>query len=368
VRAHSANNRIRLAVIGCNPQSARVLDAFVRNGDVQWVAGCDSPANLRGFMMGRRNTFDPQMVADYRRILDRADIDAVLVGAPAFSDPQVTIDAVSAGKDLYVENPAARTIEHIRAMLDAARRSTRVIQFGFEQRSGIHVAEAKTIIDSGLLGHVRHVAIVQHGGGLLADAGAPHVDIAHWFMKADRHIPRTTAAVGLFLNTENPAPAQEPDTFSISWEYDNFVMTFANGETPCPADVIDGCGTLFIGANGSLHVSRTGYALRRPLPRAIRRERPLPPSTAGHANASRPDSQTVGATTDGNPLRRVAAAEDALARHVRNFLDCVRSRRAPNADVEIGYHSTLPCLLALESMRRNAALGWDAATRMSTTL
>jgi hypothetical protein len=117
-------------------------------------------------------------------------------------------------------------------------------------------------------------------------------------------------------------------------------MTFANGEAACPADGIDGCGPMFIGANGSLHVGRMGYALRPPQPRTIRKGRPVPSRGRG-------------------------AEDEPFEAHVRNFIDCVRSRRAPNADMEIGYHSTLPCLLALESMRRNTALAWDARTRTS---
>ena len=115
-------------------------------------------------------------------------------------------------------------------------------------------------------------------------------------MNADNKIPRKTAAVGLFLNTQNPDPEQVPDTFSISWEYDNFVMTFANGEVPRPQDDIEGWGTFFIGGNGSLQVNRMGYALRPPVPRTIRKVRPAAPADRGErqpsATAARQSSGT----------------------------------------------------------------------------
>lgn len=364
-RVQGANNRIRLAVIGCDHRSGRVFDSFARNAAVQCLAGCDmNPPKLTGFMADARKTFNLPMVTDYRRILDRKDIDAVLIGTPDFSHARIAIDATSAGKDVYVETMTATTVEHLNAMLYASRTSKQIIQVGNEPRSGDHFAEAKTIIDSGVLGNIRHVAIVQPGTGLVGDLGGHHVDVAHWFMNADAKIPQKTAAIGLFLNTPDPDPEQLPDTFSISWEYDNFVMTFANREVPQAQGSIGGDGTFFIGSNGSLQVNRTGYALRPPVPRTIRKARPrlAPIATSVHRGGSTPVERKVHI----NP--RGADGVDAIDAHVKNFLDCIRSRQQPSAHMEIGYHSALPCLLAVESMRQNTALGWDAAARRSRPL
>jgi predicted dehydrogenase len=270
---------------------------------------------------------------------------------------------MAAGKDVYVETPAANTIRRINAMLDAHKKSNRVVQIGTEQRSRDHFAEAKRIIDSGVLGTIRHVAIVQPGR-YDSSGGADHVDVAHWFMNADHKIPDKTAAVGLFLDTQNPDMDQVPGTFSISWEYDNFVMTFANGEVPRPYDDIGGSGTFFIGSNGSLQVNRLGYAMRPPLPRPIRTSEPLP-SPAGAAGAAAARGGTAAGTKVYLNPRIGIEKDHPLDAHVRNFLDCMRSREKPNADMEIGYHSALPCLLALEAMQQNRVLGWDAAARRS---
>jgi predicted dehydrogenase len=425
-RVQGANNRVRLAVIGCGSRSGRVFDSFARNTDVEWLAGCEvNPAKLQGFMTPARQTFKLQMVTDYRRILDRKDIDAVLVGTPDFSHARITIDAINAGKDVYVEKPAANTVERINAMLDAYKKSNRVVQIGTQQRSGDHFAEAKQIIDSGVLGNIRHVAVVQpgnytnsrqqpqpiperldwnmwqllklplgaleqpfslnrlgfrawyeYGSGLVGDRGAHHVDVAHWFMNADTKIPKKTAAVGLFLNTQDPDPQMVPDTFSISWEYDNFVMTFANGEVPRPQDHLEGWGTFFIGGNGSLQVNRMGYVLRPPVARTVRKQGSLPPPTAGTANPSAGPAPATAPRGGGTPVEmklylnpRGGVDEDhPLDVHVRNFLDCIKSRQKPNADMEIGYNSALPCLLALEAMQQNKVLGWDAAARRSRPL
>ena len=365
-RVKGANNRIRLAVIGCGSRSGRVFDAFARHTEVEWLAGCEvNPARLQSFMTPARQSLKLQMATDYRRILNRKDIDAVLIGTTDFSHAETTVDAISAGKDVYVEKPAANTIEGINAMLEASRASKQIIQIGTEQRSGDHFVEAKKIVESGVLGNIRHVAIVQPGSAPIGGLGGHHVDIAHWFMNADHAVPHRTAAIGLFLNTQNPDAEQLPDTFSISWEYDNFVMTFANGDVPRPQDDIGSCGTFFIGGNGSLQVNRMGYALRPPMPRTTRNDGRLPPATKSDVNRG-------GATQVGRNIcvntHKGADADGALHAHVKNFLDCVRSRRAPNAHMEIGYHSELPCLLALEAMRQNKVLEWDAATRTSKAL
>ena len=85
------NNRRRLAVIGCGNRAGRVFDAFARQNDVQWVAGCEvNDQRLTGFMTPARQTFKLDVVKDYRRILDRKDVDAVLIGTPDFAHARMT--------------------------------------------------------------------------------------------------------------------------------------------------------------------------------------------------------------------------------------------------------------------------------------
>ena len=286
-----ANDRIRMAVIGCGNRAGRVFDAFARQSNVQWVAGAEvNKAKLDSWMNPARQTFKLDMAGDYRRILDRKDVDAVLIGTPDHWHAQQTIDAISAGKDVYVEKPASNNVPRLNAMLDAYRKGKQVVQVGTQQRSWDHFIEAKKFLDSGALGNVTHVYIVQpgsyarakeaeqpvpagldwdmwqgpapkkafkpsrlgfrawydYGGGLVADWGAHHVDVAHWFMNADRKVPLRTAATGAFLAVPDADPEQVPDTFSISWLYDKFIMTFANGEVPRAQDNIEGWGVFFV--------------------------------------------------------------------------------------------------------------------------
>jgi predicted dehydrogenase len=439
-----ANDRIRLAVIGCGNRSGRVFDAFARQSNVQWIAGAEvNKAKLDSFMTPARQTFKLDMVGDYRRILERKDVDAVLIGTPDHWHSQQTIDAISAGKDVYVEKPAANTVPRLNAMLDAYKKGKQVVQVGTQQRSWDHFIEAKKFLDSGALGNVTHVYIVQpgayarpkeaeqpvpagldwdmwqgpapkkpfkpsrlgfrawyeYGGGLVADWGAHHVDVAHWFMNADTKIPLKTAATGAFLAVPDADPEQVPDTFSISWLYEKFILTFANGEVPRAQDDLEGWGVFFVSPQrGTLQVNRMGWAVRPPVARTIRKQGPPPPPTAGGMTLGAVPAAGAGPGAPGGPgggpggggrgrgggrggsdlppveykvyLNPKGGVEEdyPLDAHVQNFLACMKSRQKPAADMEIGYHAALPCLLALEALQQSKTLGWDAGARKSRAL
>ena len=191
-------------------------------------------------------------------------------------------------------------------------------------------------------GRLRWRAFYDYGGGLVSDWGVHLVDIAHLALKADLKAPLLTSAAAQYVNLDNPEKDQCPDAFSISWTYDNFVMSFTN------AIVHDWefgrQGTYFFGPNGSLLVHRSGFEVR---PR---------PAQGGRGGTPPPP----------NPLqaRRRPFLEnyqndpDTIA-HARDFLDCVKSRKKPVGDIEIGYYSSLPTLLALHAIREGKTFKYD---------
>ena len=404
-----ANDRIRMAVIGCGTRAGRVFDSFGRAADCRFVAAAEvNKAKLDTWMTPARQAFKLDTVVDYRRILDRKDVDAVLIATPDHSHSRITIDAIAAGKDVYCEKPASNSIPRVNAMLDAYKQSKQIVQIGTQQRSWDHFMEAKKVLDAGTLGTVMHVTIVQpgsyararepeqpvppgldwdlwqldaprrpfkptrlgfrawyaYGSGLIGDWGAHHIDVVHWFMNADGKVPLKTAASGEFLIVPDADREMVPDTFSISWVYDNFLMTFANAEVYM-ADGIENWGVFFIGTRGSLQVNRQGYAVRPVIPHIVRKQgAPPPPSGSGNSRNTQPP---IEAKLFVNP--RGGVEEDyPLDAHTRNFLDCVKSRQRPNAHMEIGYYAALPALLALESLAQGRVLGWDAAARKSKPL
>ena len=244
-----ANDRIRMAIIGTGNRGGRVFDSLSRHKDCQFLAAAEvNKAKLDQWMTPARQTFNLKVEGDYRRILERKDIDAVLIATPDHWHSQQLVDAISAGKDVYCEKPASNTIPRLNAMLDAYTKGKQIVQIGTHQRSWDHFIEAKKVVDDGTLGKVTQVVIVQpgwyarpkeaeapvpegldwdmwqgpapkrpfkpsrlgfrawyaYGGGMIADWGAHHVDVAHWFMNADGKCPCARPRMALSWPSRTP--------------------------------------------------------------------------------------------------------------------------------------------------------------------
>jgi predicted dehydrogenase len=384
-----ANDRVRMAVIGCGTRGSMVTGFFQRHQDCEFVAVCDVAGSRRDTLAtklrdGGKKTIDT--VEDYRRILDRADVDAVLVATPDHWHGPIMIEACAAGKDVYVEKPVSNAIEPALKMIEAARAHARVVQVGLQQRQGEHFKEAAALIQDGVLGRVTHVELrfpnaytmppeptqdppadlnwdlfqgpaprhpykpsrqrrwrtyYDYGGGLVTDWGVHLVDVAHWYLKADGKAPTLTMAGAQYVNVANPEHDQVPDAFTVAWQYDDFVMSFTN-----TARTQEGAfglqGTYFYGPKGSLLVNRQGFEIRPAQPP----RNPAPDAPKPLTPRLRPFPENY----ENDP--------DTIA-HARDFLDCVKSRQRPVGDIEIGFSSSLPCLLAIQAIRQGRAIAWD---------
>ena len=157
-RAHAGigpNDKINLAVIGCGGMGSRHIEALAVNENCNLAALCD--VYIPRYAAGQKTVEDlagkkPDGYQDFRRILERNDIDAVLIATPDHWHPLLTILGCEAGKDVYVEKPACTTVEEGRAMVNAARRYGAVVQVGTQQRSMPLFQQAIDIIHSGKLG------------------------------------------------------------------------------------------------------------------------------------------------------------------------------------------------------------------------
>jgi predicted dehydrogenase len=255
--AQGAGDRIRVGLIGCGNRGNQVATDWIKHKDSVFVAACDvardrldQTAARLGQAQG--NTVDG--VEDYRRILDRKDVDAVLIATPDHWHSPMTIDALAAGKDIYVEKPVSNDIGAAMRMLEAARRSDRIVQVGLQQRSWHHFQEAAKLFQDGYIGgSVNHCQMCppggggfgggrgqqpqtaqappegfnwelfqgpakrkpfvparrqwrgwyDYGGGNLTDWGVHLTDIMNWFMRADGTAPGRTACA-------SPAPGTAP--------------------------------------------------------------------------------------------------------------------------------------------------------------
>lgn len=380
-----ANDRIQAALIGCGTRGEMLHRFFSAHADCRFVAACDVAKTrlekTAATMAGKVDTY-----GDYRRILERRDVDAVVVATPDHWHSPMTVEACAAGKDVYVEKPVSNSIEAGQKMVEAARRYNRVVAVGLNQRSTTHYQEAAKLVQDGYIGAVTHVGLsyegsytrppeaateppadldwemfqgpaprrpykpsrqrswrsyYDYGGGLVTDWGVHLIDIAHWYLKTETQAPLLTSAAAQYVNVAVPERDQVPDAFICTWQYDRYVMSFTNAVLPNPGFAFH--GSCFFGTRGCLLVHRNGFLVR--------------PARGGRVAAGSDALPPVEEKV--RPYRENYQDDENTRAHARDFLDCVKSRRRPVVDIEPGFYSTLPALIALLSIQHGRMFRWD---------
>ena len=135
-RALGANERVRIGLIGTGNRGCQVLSAFLKHADVEVSALCDVSRSTVDAANAKHLAGKAEVYGDFRKIVDRKDIDAVIIATPDHWHAIQTITACNAGKDVYCEKPLSKTIHEGRRMVEAARRNKRVVQMGTHRRSG----------------------------------------------------------------------------------------------------------------------------------------------------------------------------------------------------------------------------------------
>ncbi len=386
-RVIGANDRIRFALIGCGGMGRGDMADFLKAGKTEVVALCD--VDQSQMAKAHKDVVDPAggkadlTTQDFRRVLDRDDIDAVIVATPDHWHALPSVEACKAGKDVYVEKPLAITVWEGRQMVKAARKYDRVVQMGTQQRSGSAYGAAKEYVESGQLGKVRLVRcwayldwkgetphqpdgpapqgvdydmwlgptakrefnpnrfhftfrwFWEYSGGLMTDWGAHMIDIANWYMG----IKAPSSAMSVGGKFAYPKDAMiTPDTQQVLWEFPQFSMIWehALGVGRGPYDREH--GVALHGENGILVIDRAGWEV---YPETDRIERPRKFKIAG------------------KPRENVGSGDDMHLAHVENFLDCMRSREKPHSDVEIGHDSMIACHLGNAAVRTGRRVYWD---------
>jgi predicted dehydrogenase len=207
-------------------------------------------------------------------------------------------------------------------------------------------------------------AFYDYSGGTLLDWGTHLTDITNWYMNVEA--PLTCSGSGQYARTGIVLPEMLPDTLSVTWKYPKFVATYKNSVESNPD--WDTQGNHFIGTGGWLHVNRTEYRVRAggggrgpaPAPAAAAPGAPaaagvVPPAGRGGAGRGAPAPPRFEPITerfryDGNPSDHA---------HVRNFLDCVKSRQDPIVSIDTGFYSTLPTLMAVLAVRYDKTYSWN---------
>jgi predicted dehydrogenase len=383
-----ANDRIRVALIGCGGQGAFDLRNSLRIKNVQCVALCDPDDRqvervAKGVVQPVHSTADLLMVKDFRKVLELKDLEAVIVATPDHWHALPMIVACQAGKDVYVEKPLSLTIAEGRRMVEAARKYDRVVQMGTHQRSASHYTQAIEYVRSGKLGKIRLVRtwayldwkgetpvlpdtdappeldydlwlgpapkrpfnqnhfhftfrwFWDYAGGLMTDWGAHMIDIANWGMG----IKAPSSAVSVGGKFGYPKDAMEtPDTQQVIWEFPEFSMIWEHALGVGRGPETREHGVAFHGNNGVLVVDRGGWEV--------------------YAETDRIDKRVREYKMTGLP-RQGIGMEDYHFLHVQNFVECIRSRKRPTCDVEIGHNSMIACHLGNVAYRLGRQVKWD---------
>lgn len=346
-RILGANDRIQVGAIGTGQRCQYLLSLLNKLGNNDIVAVCDVYEPHRSEATAKY-TQNARNCVDYHEVLDRKDIDAVVIGTPDHWHVPITIAAVRAGKDVYCEKPVTHTIEQGEPLIAAVHETQRVVQTGTQQRSWEHYLQAKQIIAEGTLGqitfirtywyqnHIAHQEDVHidtdkldwkqflgpvsyrpfdadqyahwrwywdFGGGAMTDLFVHWVDVAQWFMGQD--MPQRATATGFKALLMQ---RQTPDTMSAALLYPGFLVEFDSALL----GYIEGGGLMFRGTKAAMRLHRRGFTVYPEIPR--------------YSENYEPDNASI----------IVKSQHDGALDHMANFLDCMRTRKAPNASVEIG--------------------------------
>jgi len=346
-RAWGANERLQVGLIGCGGRLKGVIGSADQSGvPFDIVSVCDVYAPRRAEMKARSNATTATEHVDYREVTDDKTLDAVFIATPDHWHVRCATAALAAGKDVYLEKPVTHTLEEGEVLRKAVRSTKQVLQCGMQQRSWSHFRDAVDLIQGGALGKVPQVRTYwwqnygataswtakqpidqsqldwqkwlggapdqpftldkffrwrwywNFGGGAMTDLFTHWIDVVHWAMKSDE--PSTAFMLGdkrIFQEWDCP------DTIQAAFRYPNFDVVYEG----MMASSIDDGGLEFRGTEATLKLNRSGMAIYR-----------------------------EGIKGDRNPVLKEDNFEDGTIAHTRNFFDCIKSRKEPNAPVETG--------------------------------
>lgn len=392
--ATAPSNRITMACIGVGNQGCPVMQRFLQHDDCQILAVCDVNRGSHGYkepehFYGREPAQQEverhyaknrnsgaykgcESYSDFREILDRDDIDSVVIAAPDHWHSEMTVRAAEAGKDIYCEKPLGLTIGDQQEMVQAVRKHNRILQTGSHERSNPNVRKVVELVRSGAIGKVQRVVAnvgrhnmigpgpgwepmpvpegfdydmwlgpapdapyhkdrclyrfrfnYDYAGGQVTNFGAHSLDMAQWGLGMDHSGPVKVEHV--YAEYLPKGSLFNAATFThFNCEYENGVrLECVTGEPSVRC--------VFEGTEGLVRVDNQGRNFVT-IPRGIKESR------------------------YGSDVLDVYKSNDD---HQRNFLDCVKSREEPAAPVEIGHRSATVCHLGNIAMRLESELSWD---------
>jgi predicted dehydrogenase len=372
------NSRLNIAHIGVGTQGRGLMGGFLGKKECQVVAVCDVDTTRRE---AAKKTVEDRYAKDaganykgcaayndFREIIGRKDIDAVVIATPDHWHAYIAIAAVNAKKDVYCEKPLTETIHEAKELVKAVRKNDRVFQVGSMQRSSREFRVACELVQNGIIGDIKTIDVSvggpgkpcdlpteemepgldwdmwlgpapmrgynsvlsprgvhkhfpnwrnyrEYGGGMVTDWGAHHFDIAQWGMGMDASGP-----VEVF-------PADKPNaSHGVHYKYANGTEVFHK----------DGPGVLFHGTKGEVMVNRGKFAI-----------------TMGDKKIESPAEAEKEYLADAK-IKLYKSTD-----HKTDWIDAIKKRSKPICDVEVGARTVIVCHLVNLAYYHNAHIKWD---------
>ncbi len=391
----SPNGKLTMGCIGMGTQMRGLLGNFLGQ-DTRMVAVCDVDTTRRNAAKKRVDDFyknsDCQAYADFREIINRKDIDAVVIATPDHWHAIPTLAALRAGKDVYCEKPLTHNIHEAVEVMKAVDANKRVLQTGSMQRSSKEFRIACELVQNGVIGKIHHVecqfgdpgkpcdlaeepmepglewdmwcgpgpkrgyssvlsprgvhngfpnwrAYKEYGGGMVCDWGAHHIDIAQW---------------GLGMDNSGPVQVIAPDDANAKR---GCKLVYANG---IYVQHTDGFGVHFFGSNGEVKVNRgrfvlivDGKTIAEFAEKKVKKGEKAPKSETSCAAEVQKAERAY--------LKDAKIKLYESKNHVSDFMACVKSRTKPVTSEQVGGHSAICCHLMNQSYYNHAKFTWDPA-------
>ncbi|TWU40496.1 Gfo/Idh/MocA family protein [Novipirellula artificiosorum] len=368
---------------------------------VEIVSVCDVDSKMLGeaadlFEARQVSKKRPRTYASYEALLAEKDLDIVVIGTPDHWHALPMIAAVEAGADVYCQKPTGVDVMESKAMLDAARRTGRVVQVGTQRRSTPHLMEAKQkVVDAGLLGDIAYAevccyyhmrarkhpptiappeyldyeawagpapkipyselihprswrAFMEYGNGIVGDMCVHMLDMVRWQLGLGWP-KRISSSGGIFVDTESIANITDTQTATFAFDDLDVVWTHRSwGSAPDPEYPWAG---IIYGSKGTLKLSVQKYDF---IPHGG--GQPL------HGEALIEEDKFPMDRSDVKDWRLELHVASAIRGHMRDFLDAIDHRTKPIADIEQGHISSASCIMANNSMSLGRSLEFDPAT------
>jgi len=381
-RVLGSNERVRLGIIGPGARGQELMREFLNVPNVDFVAAAD--VYTRRHEEAAKIAPEIKTVADHRRLLDMKDVDAVIVASPLHCHARHFLDTLAAGKDLYCEKTMTWSIPEAEACLDAAKKSNRVVGIGLQHQSSGNLKDTRQWIKDGLVGKITHIESwmsrnTPRGKGQWvrqppSDCDAAHVQwdaflngrparafdanqLINWrlfwefsggnvtenmvhqiaFLMRALDLPLPSSAYmsgGVFSEKDG---RELPDTIAVTLDFPGDLVltwqsTFSNSRF--------GIGDRILGSHGT-----------------VERLMGSTDMVTGKSQSGLRYFPEKANRADGAPLEGRNADEN----HYANFVDCVRSRKEPNAHVEIGYRSAVAGHMANMAYRQKQRVTLESA-------